>query len=70
MTKSKTALALAFVFAATSGALAAPKHQVHHQRATVHSTVANQSLGFARVGATQPAYIRIQDQDYRNQNGV
>jgi hypothetical protein len=69
MTKSTIALAIAFGLAGASGAVAAPKHVVHHQGATVHSTAAAQSFGSTRVAAPQPTYIRIQDQDYRNWNG-
>jgi hypothetical protein len=68
MTTSKIALALVFVLATASGALAAPKHAVHHQRTAVHST-AYGSFGSARVGGSEAAYIRIQDQDYRIQVG-
>jgi|HubBroStandDraft_6_1064221.scaffolds.fasta_scaffold3494431_1 hypothetical protein len=74
LTKSKIALSLALVLGTASGAMAATKHPVHHQRAAVERQVpadAYQSFGSVRgPGQRQePSYMSIQDQDWANQVG-
>jgi hypothetical protein len=74
LTKSKIALSLALVLGTASGAMAATKHPVHHQRASVERQVpagAYQSYGSVRSAGQlqEPAYMAIQDQDWAIQVG-
>jgi hypothetical protein len=73
LTKSKIALSLAIVLGTASVAMAAPKHPVHRQQTTVERQVpasAYLSYGSARGKVSEPAYMRIQDQDLKNSLGL
>jgi hypothetical protein len=71
LTKSKIALSLMLVLGTASVATAATKHPVRHQRTAVERQVpasAYQSYGSA--GGREPEYMRIQDRDLRESNGI
>jgi hypothetical protein len=72
LTKSKIALSLAIVFGAASAAMATPKHSVHHHGMAVQRqapAAAYQSFDYAASRVSEPDYMRIQDQDWKNQIG-
>ena len=73
MTNSKIVLSLALVLGMASAAVAATKHPVHHPRTAVEQQVpagAYQSYGSARPNSSEPAYMRIQDRDFNESNGL
>ncbi|HEY7300747.1 MAG TPA: hypothetical protein VH684_22850 [Xanthobacteraceae bacterium] len=61
LTNSKIALSVALVLATASAALAAPKHAVRHQTATVRQVPANAYLSFGSVRRNEPSNMKIQD---------
>jgi hypothetical protein len=72
LTKSKIALSLAIVLGAASVAMATPKHSVHHHGIAVQRqapAAAYKSFDYAPGKVLEPDYIRIQDQDFKNQIG-
>jgi hypothetical protein len=74
ITKANIAAAAVLILGTASAATAAPKHPVHrHQTAVVRQVPAaaygsfGSALGTGRV--QEPLYMRIQDQDFKNQLG-
>jgi hypothetical protein len=61
LTNSKIALSVALVLATASAALAAPRHAVRHQTATVRQVPANAYLSFGSVRPSEPSNMKIQD---------
>ena len=73
LTNSKIALSVALVLATASAALAAPKHTVRHQTATVRQVPANAYLSFGSVrpaaSTNEPTYMKIQDIGFKENLG-
>ena len=69
LTNSKIALSLALVLATASAALAAPKHTVRHQASIARQVPAGTYLSLARAAGSEPSYMKIQDQGFRENLG-
>ena len=70
LTNSKIALSIALVLATASAALAAPKHAVRHQAPIARQVPASTYLSLASTTSTnEPAYMKIQDQGFKEYLG-
>jgi hypothetical protein len=72
LTKSTIALSLAIALGTASVAMAAPRHSIHHHAMVVERQVpaaSYQTFGYTGSKMSEPDYIRIQDQDFKNQLG-